>query len=333
MTSWVRLWHDLPTDPKFRTIARVAKQPLSAVVAVYIFMLTDASANASERGRTKASDENVASALDLDDDAVAAIRDAMQGRVLDGSMISGWDKRQPKREDDSADRAKAWREAKKTKEDDERTRTRPNAKKRPETDTDTEKKEKKEREDNPPSTASQSQTPKGAKAKKAMGQKLPDDWQPSESHIALAASLGRNRDWLNDQADRMRGWAKANSHRPVTSKSDWNAAFRNWLKNNHETAQPATGRGAPAPVKHNPFYQLLDEELSNEKASSHDDERYDHHDAEHRAANDRQGQPGSAADRFEPAYGLDDQTPRGRAAARRSSSEIYDICPVSGEPI
>ena len=137
MTSWVRLWHDLPTDPKFRTIARVAKQPLSAVVAVYTFMLTDASANASERGRTQASDENVASALDLDDDAVAAIRDAMQGRVLDGSMLSGWDKRQPKREDDSADRAKAWREAKKTKEDDERTRTRPNAKKRPDTDTDT----------------------------------------------------------------------------------------------------------------------------------------------------------------------------------------------------
>lgn len=49
--SWFRLWHDMPTDPKFRTIARASKQPLALVIAVYLHVLVDAS-NANERGRT-----------------------------------------------------------------------------------------------------------------------------------------------------------------------------------------------------------------------------------------------------------------------------------------
>jgi hypothetical protein len=144
MTSWVRLWHDMPTDPKFRTIARVSRQPLASVVAVYCFMLTDASANASERGRTQANDETIASAFDLDDGAVSAIREAMQGRVLDGDKLAGWEKRQPAREDNSAERAKAWREAQKAKEEAERTRTQPNAAERPDTDSETDTERRKE---------------------------------------------------------------------------------------------------------------------------------------------------------------------------------------------
>lgn len=84
--------------------------------------------------------------------------------------------------------------------------------------------------------------PKGAKTK---GSKLPDDWQPSEKHLALAESLGRTAAWMNDQAERMRGWAKANAHRSVTSKSDWNAAFTNWMKGNHEKSSPAYLSQAP----------------------------------------------------------------------------------------
>lgn len=129
MTSWVRLWHDMPTDPKFRTIARASQQPIHLVVSVFTFMLCDAS-NATERGRTLATDEDIASAFDVTDDAISSIRGAMQGRVLDGDRLTGWDARQPKREDNSADRAKQWRS--------ERNRTQPNAQKRPDTDTDTE---------------------------------------------------------------------------------------------------------------------------------------------------------------------------------------------------
>lgn len=110
-TPWCRLWADMPNDPKWRTIARVSGQTIGDVVAVYLHMMVCAS-NATERGRTESwSDEDVASALDLKTDQVAAIREAMQGRVLDGDYLAGWSKRQPIREDETAGpRAKAWRE-------------------------------------------------------------------------------------------------------------------------------------------------------------------------------------------------------------------------------
>ena len=111
--SWLRLWHDMPNDPKWRTIARVSKQPISSVIAVYVHLLVIAS-NASERGRTlEANREDIASALDLDTEQVDAIFGAMEGRVLDDDRLKGWEKRQVEREDGSAARAKAWREAKK----------------------------------------------------------------------------------------------------------------------------------------------------------------------------------------------------------------------------
>ena len=111
--SWLRLWHDMPTDPKWRTISRVSGQRIGDVIAVFTHMLVCAS-NATERGRTQSFNcEDVASALDLDTEQVAAIIDAMQSRVLDGDRLKGWEIRQVAREDGSAERAKAWREAKK----------------------------------------------------------------------------------------------------------------------------------------------------------------------------------------------------------------------------
>lgn len=114
--SWLRLWHDMPNDPKWRTIAKVSKHPITSVISVYIHILVIAS-NATERGRTNAMcSEDIASALDIDCEHVEQIIDAMQGRVLDGDMVSGWDKRQVAREDGSAERSKAWREAKKSED-------------------------------------------------------------------------------------------------------------------------------------------------------------------------------------------------------------------------
>lgn len=51
MTAWLRLWHDMPNDPKFRTIARISGQRIGDVIAVFLHVLVDASANANERGR------------------------------------------------------------------------------------------------------------------------------------------------------------------------------------------------------------------------------------------------------------------------------------------
>lgn len=129
MANWVRLWEDMPTDPKWRVIAKRAGRPIAEVMAVFMFMMTNAGANATERGElSNWSDEDVAAALDVETQAVTAIREAMQGKTLEGDRLSGWEKRQPKREDGAAERAKQWRE---------RNRTQPNARKRPEADAET----------------------------------------------------------------------------------------------------------------------------------------------------------------------------------------------------
>jgi hypothetical protein len=114
MSQWVRLWEDMPNDPKWRSIARKSGRSISEVIAVFNFMLICA-ANASERGELDGwDDEDVATALDVDRDVVSQIYNAMQGKVLDGMRLKAWKKRQPLREDSSAERAKAWRERKRT---------------------------------------------------------------------------------------------------------------------------------------------------------------------------------------------------------------------------
>jgi len=145
--QWLRLWHELPNDPKFRTVAKVAAQPVTAVLSVYLHLMVSASANANERGRTKVSMEDVATALEIEIEAVEAIIAAMQGRMLDGNWLSGWEERQPVKEDGSAERSKAWREAKKAEEESERNRTQTNETERKRTqdkeeDKDKEKKKK-----------------------------------------------------------------------------------------------------------------------------------------------------------------------------------------------
>jgi len=111
MANWVRLWEDMPTDPKWRVIARRAGRPISEVLAVFVFMMTNAGASGSG-ALSGWDDEDVAAALDIEPQAVESIRNAMQGKTLDGENLTGWDKRQPKREDNSYERTKAWRERK-----------------------------------------------------------------------------------------------------------------------------------------------------------------------------------------------------------------------------
>lgn len=135
MTDWVRLWHDMPTDPKWRTIARKSKQRVGDVIAVFNFLMVNASGNASERGKMSGFDcEDVASALDLEESDVQDILEAMRGKVIDDDdRLSGWEKRQPKREDSTASARKAaWKERHRNAS--ERTGTQGNA---PETETET----------------------------------------------------------------------------------------------------------------------------------------------------------------------------------------------------
>jgi hypothetical protein len=106
--KWLRLYNDTITDPKWRVVAAESGQPLTAVLAVWMSMLVCAS-DADERGTLQGWDDRFAgAALDLRGDAVRAIREAMQGIVLDGMRLSGLDKRQ-RASDNIAERVKRHR--------------------------------------------------------------------------------------------------------------------------------------------------------------------------------------------------------------------------------
>lgn len=110
MSGWIRLWRDMPTDPKFRVVSKRSGRPLAEVIAVFTLMLT----SADESGcMSDWCHEDAAAAIDTETEHVASVYDAMQGKVLDGDQLTGWNKRQPKREDDSRERVRDHRERKK----------------------------------------------------------------------------------------------------------------------------------------------------------------------------------------------------------------------------
>jgi hypothetical protein len=209
--QWLRLWHDMPNDPKWRTIARASKQPISTVIAVYVHLLVIAS-NATERGRTHDfCSEDVASALDVDASVVDEIITAMSGRVIDEEgILSGWSKRQVEREDGSAQRARAWREAKKLDE-----QTQPNATERNRTpDKDTEEIKK--------------LTTKVVSAAKPVSRKtrMPENFGISERVKTWAGEKGFDR--LDEHLESFLSKAKAAGYRYV----DWDEALMNAIRDN-----------------------------------------------------------------------------------------------------
>lgn len=216
--QWLRLWHDMPNDPKWRTIARISKQSIGNVIAVYIHVMVNASANANERGRTKSlCSEDIASALDIDTSAVEEILTAMQGRVLENDCLSGWNKRQPDREDGSAERAKAWRESKKQTQANagERTSnagdTEPNA---PDKDTDKEQR------------VDAQARPSRAITFKTWIASIPEDESaiaPDDPVFAYAERVGLPGEFVGLEW----AWFKAKYSKTTKRYADWRHTFRN----------------------------------------------------------------------------------------------------------
>jgi hypothetical protein len=226
MTDWVRLWHDMPTDPKWRTIARKSEQRVGDVIAVFNFLMVNASGNATERGKVAGFDcEDVATALDLDESDVRAILDSMRGKVMDAEdRLTGWEKRQPKREDSTAaTRKAAWKERQRNAG--ERSGTQGNA---PETETETE-------------TEETPLTPQGAKRAYAFVGKVcrlnkRDYDQFHGQFFAIAdfnAELAAFDGWISDQ--------------PEAKQAKWFGSLAPWLNKRHQEALSA--KGAARPVK------------------------------------------------------------------------------------
>lgn len=116
---WFRWHHGTVTDPKWRVVASrcVTNVTVGHVIAVWAAMMENAS-QASLRGTLDGwDDEDVAAGLGFSTEQVCGIREAMQGKTLDGNCLPAWEKRQPKREDSAAWRTKAWRERKRAQGD------------------------------------------------------------------------------------------------------------------------------------------------------------------------------------------------------------------------
>jgi hypothetical protein len=106
--QWLRLYHDTPNDPKWRVVSVRCGQPVGNVLSVWMMMLTCAS-EAEQRGTLEGwDDEMVAAVLGYAPATVTAIRASMQGLVLDGWRLTGWEKRQ-KQSDTSAERTRRYR--------------------------------------------------------------------------------------------------------------------------------------------------------------------------------------------------------------------------------
>lgn len=115
MNSWFRWYHGAVSDDKWKLIARKSKQPQAFIVAVWALLLEIAS-QANERGSVADFDAETADALlDMPDGAAQAIYDALcagsNPRIVEGKIVA-WEKRQPIREDNSAERVRRYREKK-----------------------------------------------------------------------------------------------------------------------------------------------------------------------------------------------------------------------------
>jgi hypothetical protein len=117
--QWLRLWHDMPTDPKFGTVARVSGEHITLVLSVYLHLMTDASRNVT-RGHVTVTAEDLATALHVTDEQIERVLTAMEGRLIESSYLSGWEKRQPKREDSGDEETGAKSAAQRKKEQRER---------------------------------------------------------------------------------------------------------------------------------------------------------------------------------------------------------------------
>lgn len=245
--QWLRLWHDMPNDPKWRTIARASGQSISLVLAVYVHMLVDASRNVT-RGHVDVTNEDLASALDVTEDAISAIRGAMQSRVLQDMALSGWSTRQPSREDSGDAQSGAKSSTERKREERERKKTMVvtpldyqdvtqchDLSRNVTTD-----KDKEEIKSSPPVVPLPGDS-KPKDGKRVRGMRLPEGWGLDPSHeTGLAESVREvardlknslETDWTGATVryhfDEFASHFRASANRNAL-KNDWQAAWRNW---------------------------------------------------------------------------------------------------------
>lgn len=114
MSEWWRSWHHAPMDPKWLSIGRKVGVAPGIVAAVVWAMLDHASQNPDRGAVGKFDVETYAAWSGFEENQVEAILKALEQKgVIIGGRFAAWERRQPRREDGSAERAAAWRAAQK----------------------------------------------------------------------------------------------------------------------------------------------------------------------------------------------------------------------------
>lgn len=110
MNDWFRSWHGAPTDPKWLVIAKRANVA-PGVVSAIVWALFDHASQAVDRGSVADFDcETYAAFSGFDEDQVRAVYVAMEAKaIIVSGKLAKWEKRQPRREDNSAERVRQHR--------------------------------------------------------------------------------------------------------------------------------------------------------------------------------------------------------------------------------
>lgn len=218
--DWFRWHHGSVSDQKFILIAKKAGASVAEVIAVWACLLEAASAS-DDRGKFGAVDyEAMDCALGMRDGTAQAVHEAMAARgvVTPGGDISAWEKRQPKREDDTAAERKR------------RQREREHELRMVECVTASESRNvthghdrgEERREEQIQAPPASPVPPADAGRKPRAIRRCPADFSGEEL-----------RQWARAEApgvDFDRELAKFRDHTFKASHSDWPAAFRNWLR-------------------------------------------------------------------------------------------------------
>lgn len=222
--DWFRWHHGSVTDPKFGLVARRAGASIPDVIAVWAYILETASQSVERGDFGEVDCEALDCAFNFPstETRTADILKAMEGRKLvDGTRIVSWEKRQPKREREdatNADRQAAFR-----------------AKQNQVTPSNASDDQKKPREDK--SREDKNKEEEG----RARATRLPPDFEPkpepeAESGIDRKKELANFRDYWNSKAR-------------DNTKLDWQATWRQWAR---KADRPGTSRfpdkNAAAPV-------------------------------------------------------------------------------------
>lgn len=242
--EWLRLYHGTAFDVKLASVAKRAETHRTVSLALWIALLETAS-QADSRGSIANVDlDEVAIGLDLGRDVVDRLIVAFTARGMIGpdGMLEAWNRRQPKRDDHSTERVRAWRERQKA--------TRGNADETPD-ETHTKHSGNAEGNAETPLESESESSPNGEdNRRRKRAARLPDDWVLTDEW-AVEGEIARLNAGLPSidlrvEADKFRDYWHAKSGKDA-AKADWLATWRNWCRNARSPGPPPSRPSATSP--------------------------------------------------------------------------------------